>query len=201
MSEAKVQLSPKELSLVKDPSWILTKNAIISKAYGLFGNLSQKMQREWEKFSGLQGVEAVPPKISRGENYLGLPYVILDYPRLFAKDEVFAIRTLFWWGNFFSVTLHLKGRYKSHFAPALLSSASLLSRNGFYAGTSGDEWMHAISSDSHISLEEAGPGIMKELLEGDSFLKLVARIDISKWNEAESLLWKSYSILLESLGR
>ena len=49
-------------------------------------------------------------KISKGENYLGLPYAILDYPAIFKKENVFAIRTMFWWGNFFSITLHISGR-------------------------------------------------------------------------------------------
>ena len=49
------------------------------------------------------------PKIAKGENYLQLPYVLLDYPRCFDKENIFAIRTMFWWGNFFSITLHLSG--------------------------------------------------------------------------------------------
>ena len=32
------------------------------------------------------------PKISKGENYKGLPYVMLDYPRCFGKTDIFAIR-------------------------------------------------------------------------------------------------------------
>ena len=49
------------------------------------------------------------PKITRGENYQLLPYVILDYPRCFQKEQVFAIRTMFWWGKGISITLHVSG--------------------------------------------------------------------------------------------
>ena len=58
------------------------------------------------------------PKISRGENYNGLPYVMLDYPRCFGKEDVFAMRTMFWWGNFFSITWHLKGKYSKEYIAA-----------------------------------------------------------------------------------
>ncbi len=35
---------------------------------------------------------------------------MLDYPRAFGRDSIFACRTFFWWGRFFSLTLHLAGR-------------------------------------------------------------------------------------------
>ena len=64
-------------------------------------------------------VAEISPKISKGENYNGLPYVMFDYPRFFTKENVFAVRTFFWWANYFSVTLHLKGEYKEMFAETI----------------------------------------------------------------------------------
>src|SRR6187549_876336 len=107
MQKVKLVLSEEELRIVSDPGIILTKNAIITKVYDLFGILAgEQIQFQYPGEAG-----AIPPKISRGENYKGLPYVVLDYPRLFTSEHVFAIRTHFWWGNYFSVTLHLKGQF------------------------------------------------------------------------------------------
>jgi hypothetical protein len=39
---------------------------------------------------------------------------------------VFAIRTMFWWGNFFSVTLHMKGNYREHFQEKLIGNYALV---------------------------------------------------------------------------
>ena len=44
---------------------------------------------------------------------------MLDYPALFKKDEIFALRTMFWWGNFMSITLLLSGGYKETFATVI----------------------------------------------------------------------------------
>ncbi len=48
-------------------------------------------------------------KISKGEQLNGLPYMILDYPRFKQGDDLLLFRTMFWWGHYFSVTLHLQG--------------------------------------------------------------------------------------------
>src|SRR5688572_20484305 len=104
-----VKLSKEELGMVTDAGLILTKNRIIQKVYDLFGEVSMVYQQQHDRFP--VEVVAVSPKISRGENYRGLPWVMLDYPRRFSQADVFAIRSFFWWGGFFSFTLQLKGSY------------------------------------------------------------------------------------------
>jgi hypothetical protein len=88
MSPAKVTLSPKELELVNNADWILTKNAVIGKVYELFGQLSEYIVAELAKHPSLteQGIDFRSPKISKGEQYEGLPWVMLDHPRHFTNE-------------------------------------------------------------------------------------------------------------------
>src|ERR1700744_546088 len=124
---AKVRLSAEEMRLVKDPAWILTKNSVMAKVVEMMAGLSEEYKPVWaggmarlgERSPEDVGMETMlmalmrkEPKISKGENYKGLPWVMLDYPRVFGREEVFAIRTMFWWGHGFSVTLHLKGKFQ-----------------------------------------------------------------------------------------
>ena len=104
MDKAKITLSAKEAELIANSDWILTKNEIIQKVKFLLADLQLKQQHILNLHPGIlpEEVTAIPAKISRGENYLGLPWLILDYPRLFGKEDQFAIRTMFWWGHFFS---------------------------------------------------------------------------------------------------
>ena len=124
MSETKISLSPVELDLAMNASVILTKNAVMEKTKQLLNRIQDKQ----EKYLIAQPEFEFPvipnssPKISRGENYRGLPYMVLDYPRIFEKDATIAIRTIFWWGNFFSVTLHLSGKYKKGYETELLNA-------------------------------------------------------------------------------
>src|SRR5688572_3269810 len=107
MSKTKIALSIKEVEMVNDRDWILTKQRIIHQVYVLFesvvADIDSTVLPGWRSLSKQQ--ESLP-RIFKGENYLGLPYVTLDYPRLFESDNTLTLRTMFWWGNFVSVTLH-----------------------------------------------------------------------------------------------
>ena len=83
--------------MVRNSQWLLTKNIIMQKAYLLFGEAAAGLQALLAEDSAHASTYILPsPKIAKGENYLGLPYVILDYPRIFGKEDVFAFRTMFW---------------------------------------------------------------------------------------------------------
>src|SRR5215470_1613424 len=132
--DSKIQLSTFEMDLLKNSEWILTKNLIIKKAQHLLGDVQENNLRH-VKDSSLnlpKEVIAVSPKISKGENYNGLPWLMLDYPRYFEKEKVFAIRTMFWWGHFFSTTLHLSGQYKERYADRIAVSYEALCKNEYY---------------------------------------------------------------------
>ncbi len=149
MDSAKLRLSEEELRLVNDPGIILTKNAIIAKVYELFGLLAADFRAK----TILPGeVAGIAPKIARGENYHGLPYVILDYPRYFSTADVLAIRCFFWWGNFFSITLHLKGLYREMSSAVIMQQYETLSAAGYSLAISDDEWHHHFGDDNYRSI-------------------------------------------------
>jgi len=112
-----VKLSKEELALVSEAGFILTKNRIINKVDDLFRQLSEDFQQRSKHLP--ESIISIPPKISKGENYNGLPWVMLDYPRAFSNSDVFAIRCFFWWGNFFSITLQLQGSYKDMYSTSI----------------------------------------------------------------------------------
>jgi hypothetical protein len=80
---SKIQLSLFEMDLVNNADWILTKNGIIQKAKQLLLDLREKQQAHLQLQSPYIPAEVLKPspKISKGENYQGLPYLILDFPR------------------------------------------------------------------------------------------------------------------------
>ena len=111
MNETKIHFSVAETELMCNTDIILTKNSVLQKIKALFEGMQMSMTDEVSRNSdwSSQTIFQMPPKISRGENYLGLPYLVLDYPRQFDSINIFAIRTMFWWGHFFSSTLQLAG--------------------------------------------------------------------------------------------
>ena len=103
MDTTKIRLSTEEEALVCRTDWILTKNRIIEKIKALFASLQTQQQGTFELSQSFYDEELQStPKISKGENYRGLPYLVLDYPRFFNKEDIFVIRSFFLVGQFFS---------------------------------------------------------------------------------------------------
>ncbi|HLK27740.1 MAG TPA: hypothetical protein VKT28_04115 [Puia sp.] len=200
MKEAKIKLSEDELKLVQNADIILTKNVIIQKAISLFSELSENMQAEISKIDLPEDIKSSSPKISKGENYKGLPYVILDYPRLFNHENIFAIRSFFWWGNYFSTTLHLKGNYKEMYARSILKNISLLAKKGFSISASLDEWIHE-HEDNYISLSRITENELTDIMQSKSFLKISAVTALSQWDNVEVILMGLFKDVLQSIGQ
>ena len=200
MEGTKILLSAEELSLVQDTHWLLTKNNIIEKTKALFGGLAESLVQQITRYNDSfpQTVQLYSPKVFKGEYYLGLPYVMLDYPRVFSKDDVFAIRTFFWWGNFFSVTLQLKGSYHQLFQPALIKSKSLLAQNGFHIAMSDDEWRHDFEPDNYQPIMMTDDLFERYL--DNKFLKIAVRVSLTNWNEASMLIGKHHNTIIEILA-
>lgn len=188
MNAAKIQLSAEELELVQNADWLLTKNNIVRKVFELFGEVAHHIREQISATAVPPEALVASPKISKGENYNGLPYVMLDYPRLFDKADFFAIRTFFWWGHYFSVTLHIKGKYKSMFGPVLKDNIAMLARNNFYICVGEDEWRHEFAEDNYVEVSALPRVAVEEMLLANSFCKLSAKVAFQQWPYAQEAL-------------
>lgn len=143
------------------------------------------------------------PKISRGENYLSLPFLILDYPRCFSKETIppvqagtFAIRTMFWWGNFFSITLHLSGSYKNNYENCLIKSYPLLKKEKYFICISQNEWEHHFEKNNYARIDRLSKAGFEKNVRKHFFLKIAYKIPLSEWDEAAEKLLHHFKILI-----
>lgn len=204
MQRAKISLSAEETALVLDPGWILTKRSVMEKVGDVLGQVSEAY-RDRASFSASLPAELTLrfPKLSRGENYQGLPYLMLDYPAVFDKEHVFAVRTFFWWGHYVSLTLHLKGSYQRRFLPGILRGLEETSSGGggsvapdalgtvsadtWYVAVTDNEWSHTIPGGDYArfpTLSEA----QRQALAHHPFFKIATFIPLDRWDMLESLL-------------
>lgn len=165
-----------------DSGVILTKNSVIKKVVELFAGLADEYRAIWE-------APGPSPKISKGENYKGLPYVMLDYPRNFGREDVLAVRTFFWWGHGFSITLHLKGAYRQQYA--LGSRWRTLGAAGFHVNVAEDEWQHEHTPENYRPLTGAG-----DLETEGDFLKLSATCGLHRFEDAPEMLINFFRVLV-----
>lgn len=196
--EPKLTLSAEELQLVTNTQWILTKRVIIDKVNLLFGNLSVVFKNHVtaNEFLLQPAILQSTPKIAKGENYLQLPYVLLDYPRCFDKENIFTIRTMFWWGNFFSITLHLSGKYKETFETALQKNIETLVQHDFYICINEDEWQHHFKADNYMPVNKLTSGEINSITQRH-FIKVAIKFPLENWDTMPLLLEQSFLDLLQ----
>ena len=197
----KFSLSADELELVCNKDWILAKKIVIDKVYFLMGELSQKMQKHtMHNKSMLPAIVAKSsPKISRGENYRGLPYVMLDYPRYFNANETLAIRTFFWWGNFFSINLHLSGAIKENALPILKSNFNWLQQNNYYLCIHSGPWEHHFEADNYRLLKNYSATEFEEIIHMNNFFKIGISIPLDQWQSVPAFMEHHFTELMKLL--
>jgi len=193
-------LSPHELSIVADREWILTKQRILEKVSELLGGLSKDIQQHITDHSSFSSLLARGlPRISKGENYQQLPYMMLDYPALFGKEDVFALRTFFWWGNFFSINLQVSGKYRS----LLRNDLTRFLMNGeqqFFICIHDNPWEHHFEPSNFIPAVKLGETKSAELLQSHPFVKISLRYSFKDWDQLPVILSKGTKELLSLIS-
>lgn len=198
MPETKIALSDKELEMVNDREWILTKQRIIQAVYHLLesviNDINELLLPKWKDLSQQS---TSPPRIFKGENYLGLPYVTLDYPKLFDSDNTLTVRTMFWWGNFISVTLHAGKTYNHRLIEKIKRQRS--QHTGLYVCINEDQWHHHFEADNYQLLQDISSEKLEEMIDKD-FLKLAYKITLTEFNELRTTMYRHYQMLAEIMA-
>jgi ribosomal protein L32E len=200
MNVTKVRLSEEEEELVRNAEIILTKNAVMKKMQYLL----EELQELHHLF--LHDKEFIPaevrhnsPKISRGENYLGLPYLVLDQPRFFEINNIFAVRTLFWWGRYFILTLHVSGRYKETFESQLFNAINSAPQH-YYFCIHEEQWVHHLEPGNYTEIRSENLAELQSINASRPFLKIARKIEFGNINEATTYLQRAYEEMLDLLN-
>lgn len=202
MKGAKIRLSPEEKELIMNADWILTKNNLLHKVNLLLANL-QAQQQEYLNSTVIElptRVISSSPKISKGENYKGLSYRVLDFPKYFGQSAVLAVRTMFWWGHFFSTTLHVSGSFKKELEGKTIDSYTLLRQNGIFYCISTDEWEHHFEASNYIPVSQSDQNSFSTSIRESSFIKLAKQHPIEMWDEIPEILLSDFKLLINIAG-
>jgi len=199
-TKTKIHLSALEMELIENKEWILTKASVINKVFQLFGEMHEVFRGivEEESYSLVAEIfKKNTAKISKGENYQGLPYVIMDYPAFFSKENIVAIRTFFWWGNFFSISLHLSGRsfqIKDNFSKCY----HYLKENSFFICINDKEWQHNFDPANYMEASKVNEKKLDQIIKR-GFLKISKKADLNQWENVPEFFERNFIEILEFL--
>ena len=195
MNPTKIKLSTTELNLVTNADFILTKNSIIYKVVEFFSLIASDFKDSITNKLLPNEVLVSSPKIAKGENYLGSPWVMLDYPRVFNKQDTCAIRTFFWWGNYISITLQLSGKYQQLYQQNIFKNLSNANAN-WQLCCNKDAWQHHFEASNYKPFSE----FSTEELENLAFIKLSKKIPLQEWDNVNMFLKENFTVLLNLLA-
>lgn len=200
MQFPKIHLSSAEMDLMQNATIILTKNHILEK----IKRLLETLQYEQLKIVHANDIQyellfLTPPKISKGENYLGLPYLMLDYPRHSNAAGLFFIRTMFWWGNFFSVTLHLSGIYKEAHKDQI--KKAYLQLPDHFIGINPDPWIHHFDENNYKKVNTLSENKFEQYCATTEHVKIAVKWPLSVFDHAPEVLLAQWKYLLACVNQ
>lgn len=195
MEVSKIHLSATEYQLMQNADIILTKNSVLNKMKWMLEQVQEKQMEFVTAFDlNSSPLFKVSPKISRGENYLGLPWLILDHPRLSGEEGLFFIRTMFWWGRFFSSTLHVSGIHKEKLVGPI--SGSYKDLKEYYLGINEDPWAHHFDESNYRPVSSMDEKDFQMQCRKVSHLKIASSLPLTEWQDAPAILFERWKFLL-----
>lgn len=184
---------------MQDISVIDTRRRINDAVQSLFSILAEDISRDINLTGNLPSVLNFGiPKISKGENYLGYPWIMMDYPALFHKSGSLALRNMFWWGHHFSVTLHVSGQFKDKYKSRLIDN---LTHDGkpFRISIGDKEWEHHMQETNYSAMSTFKKDNLEKIWEGKKFIKIARDFPLQDLNSLITQLRKSNREILELL--
>jgi len=196
-----ISLTKEEQALVVNAEWLYLKNSVLQKVMTLMGQLQQELQAHPlnATFPFPENTLSLGGKISRGERYKELPYIILDYPRLFSRENIFAFRTMFWWGHYFIATLHLAGGEKEKYGHAIASAWQTLADHQFQVYLQEDPWEHDLGNGNYKLISAIREQEFNQLVHRRSFIKIAKPYSFEEWGKIVPEVVRDYALLLQVL--
>ena len=194
MDQTSPEFTEKELKYFRDTDFLKTKRLIIDRFIALFEDIQKDIIQSIN-----DGAFQLPDssitksgKITKGENYKALPFVVLDCPRLFSADHIFAYRTMFWWGNYLSNHFLLKGHYLDRLREPFIDAWPVLKEQDVYLDLSDDPWNHDIFTDEFTQMSHLKREAFIKILQRPGFLKIVWYTELGQWKAFRQLSLKNF---------
>lgn len=183
MQDNILNFSNEEMQVLVDRKFFELKHSSTAKMVELFGELEVEMRSVFYNADlQVEGLNTSSGKIFRGENYKLFPYVLLDCPRMFNKKSVFAFRTMFWWGNEFTFTLHIQGNAWEQVKPVLIRNFNRLKGSDIYFCVNDSPWQYHLGEDNYLRLDTSmNFDRAFQILHTKDFVKLSRRLPISEY--------------------
>ncbi|HNQ13224.1 MAG TPA: hypothetical protein PKH65_05525 [Bacteroidia bacterium] len=190
---ANVALSNDETTCLENKEFFILKKNIGIKLNNLLESFISKMNDlSNENELLLELLEKESAKISRGENYLNFPYWVLDYPRCFYGKDVMACRTMIWWGNEISFTIHISGLFKEKYLYQIKSLLASEVSNHYWC-INQHPWEYHFNENNSVLLNSLSTQYIEQHLKEKDFVKISQKISLNEYEKMINVGIKFYN--------
>lgn len=147
---------PNELELIKSEAFFKTRKKIFDNICIQFQEINKNIEELKSQYDALfkQYQSPLNGKISKGENYDGCPYMVLDNPRIYLPNNILACRTMFMWGKYFVATFIFKQPEATKHLNLIVNFVNKHVSENDYLMTGNAMWQHHITDDNYKLLSK-----------------------------------------------
>ncbi len=192
MQNSSFKLTNKEFELILDTEYPLLKKNAIDKIQAHLHELGAQL------IANTLITRPLPAKsfkISKGENYLNLPYLVLDLPKIGGNHFPILCRTLFWWGKYFSFNVFI--RKEIYDMASFEKKLKICDSDGIHLLLSDKIWQQDLDTEDYNQVSKWPENIITE----GPYLKLSIKHPIE---EIDTLFEKAtyyYGLILSCLNQ
>ena len=194
-------LNEDELALIQDKHFFELKQSALQKIENELALLSQSIKDDISnnQYNFPENIDISLGKISKGENYKNLPYRILDFPRLFKQEGIFAYRIMFWWSKGFYFTFHLSGKYLEAYLDKLEDQFPKWQQQNIFYYNYKDQWQHEVEPPFYFPIESINFNTLEQIATKQGYLKIATKLDIHQIEKIKEFGLNTFKLLFPLL--
>lgn len=193
MRKSTIKLTKHELDFASDTIYPETKQSVITKLQELFDTCAQTFLQNtvYKHYTSSRQY-----KITKGEQYKQLPFVVLDYPQITGGEVVFVLRTMFWWGHYISCNMIIQTNLLHEKQD--LRAIRNLSKTLVLTGE--NLWEQDLDSKYYMEIQKLTDEELEEWMHSRTFLKLSHKVPLTEHENLPTLADTIYTEWLNILS-
>ena len=144
------------------------------------------------------GTQRAGLKVSKGENFKGYPYIVLDCPRLYSTDTEVICRTIFRWGHGWSLHFTVQGKTFTRVNHSLPDFSASLNRD-WLLYTGDNIWEQDVDSVFFVPMFSMSEAAFSQTIKRQVFCKIATQINLSDAVEWPPFPQQTYQVLFDLL--
>ncbi|MFN6946492.1 MAG: hypothetical protein ACK4ND_16210, partial [Cytophagaceae bacterium] len=186
-----MNLSPEEHAVISEKEYLIVKQQAIKKISDTLLKVGTILYDDLNIVNFPFPIKKTT-KISKGENYRNLPYLVLDFPSYYQKNGFCMFRSLFLWGYGFSVELVISGDILARFKDQVYHNLRLIKENDYFICHGPTPWNYYYETDNYIPLGNVSDEKLYELIHKREFVKLGTFMPLECADELERFIYKNF---------